>query len=137
MKREGFVAVIIMLVSLTAFAGKAEREYMKETLGPSVAKAEKTLKESCGCAIKITLNENTQKTTDDMHVAHYLVDSITDGAPGYCNDAESKKAVCQLKTLDVLKEKEAKFTFKAGKGTASHDGQSHTSWEMITRELDK
>ena len=70
-------------------------------------------------------------------MAKHLVEGISEGLPGYCNDAASKKAICQLKTLEVLKEKEPRFTFKGGKGTASHDGQAQTSFDMMTRELDK
>lgn len=133
----GLSVTIISIFSISAFAGKEEREYMKSDLAPAVKEAETKFKASCGCALKITLNSNTTSTKDDMYNAKHIVQGITEGAPGYCNDADSKKAVCQLKTLDILKEKEARFTFKGGKGTASHDGQSNTTFEMITHELDK
>lgn len=91
----------------------------------------------CGCALTITVDETTVKAKDDMYPIKHIAEAVTEGAPAYCTDAESKKAVCQMKTLVLAKAAEAKFTFKAGKGIATTDGQSHTSWEMITRELDK
>jgi hypothetical protein len=125
-----------MLVSLTAFAGKTERDYMTETVQPAVKAAEAKFKASCGCALKINVSDSL-KSTDDMAQARNISNAITDGAPGYCNDDASKKAICQMKTLDVVKGKETAFTFKGGKGTCTTDGQSYVSWEMMTRELDK
>jgi hypothetical protein len=133
------VAVIaaVMFVSITAFAGKAEREYMKNEVMPAVKKAQDAFKKSCGCALAITVNEGTIKTQDDMYPAKHIAESVADGVAGYCTDDASKKAVCQMKSLEIAKAKEATFTFKGGKGIATTDGQSHTSFEMMTRELDK
>jgi len=62
---------------------------------------------------------------------------VADGVAGYCTDEASKKAVCKMKSLVLAKAAESTFTFKNGKGIATTDGQSHTSFEMMTRELDK
>jgi len=134
--RRAVIMASVMLLSLTAFAGKAEREYMKNEVAPAVKAAEAKFKEACGCALKITVKDSI-KTTDDMYEAKHIAESVTEGAPEYCTDAESKKAVCQMKSLDITKDKEAKFTFKDGKGVASTDGQVYTSFELMTRELDK
>jgi len=125
------------LFSITAFAGKAEREYMKSDVMPAVKKAQDNFKKFCGCALAIKVNESTIKTTDDMYPAKHIAESVADGVEGYCTDDASKKAVCQMKSLEIGKAKEATFTFKGGKGVATTDGQSHTSFEMMTRELDK
>jgi len=130
------IGTALMLVSLTAFAGKTERDYMTNTVKPAVAAAEGKFKEACGCALKISVSD-TLKSTDDMAQARNISNSIAEGAPGYCNDAESKKAICQMKTLEVVKGKDTTFAFKGGKGTCTTDGQSYVSWDMITRELDK
>jgi hypothetical protein len=66
-----------------------------------------------------------------------MAEDISKGAPKYCTDAASKKALCQLRTIVLTKSKPAEFTFKAGAGKLSHDGQAHATWEMITRVLDK
>lgn len=87
--------------------------------------------------MKIRVDETTVKTTNDMYAIKHMAGFVTEGAPAYCTDDASKKAVCQMKTLVLAKAKEAQFTFKARKGTATTDGQSGCSWEMMTRELDK
>ena len=132
------VAVIgTLTVSRTAVAGKEEREYLKNDLMPVVKEAETKFKSACGCALAITVDETTLKTKDDMYPAIHIARSVAEGAPAYCTDASSKKAVCQMKSLVLAKAAEAKFTFKNGKGTATTDGQSHTTFDMMTRELDK
>lgn len=135
--KQAVAVAAVMLVSLTAFAGKAEREYMKNEVMPVVKKAQDNFKKFCGCALTIKVNETTIKTTDDMYPAKHIASSVADSVEGYCTDDASKKAVCQMKTLEIAKAKEAVFTFKGGKGVATTDGQSHVSFDMMTRELDK
>jgi hypothetical protein len=130
------IGTALMLVSLSAFAGKTERDYMTNEVQPAVKAAEAKFKASCGCALKISVSDSL-KSTDDMAQARNISNAVTEGAPGYCSDDASKKAVCQLKTLEVVKGKETGFAFKGNKGTCTTDGQSYVSWEMITRELDK
>jgi hypothetical protein len=137
MNRKGLIALALMLVSLPALAGKEERDYLKNEVTPKVKAAEAKFKESCGCALKITINDNTTKTKDDLSTAKSTVNVITDNAPAYCTDDASKKAVCQLKSLEVAKGKEPGFTFKGGKGVSTHDGQGTVSWDMMMRVLDK
>jgi hypothetical protein len=124
-------------VSSTAFAGKEEREAMKNEVMPAVKAAEAKFKSSCGCALAITVDEATVKSTDDMYHVKHMAGWVADGAGAYCTDAASKKAVCQMRSLVFAKAAEAKFTFKGGKGVATTDGQSSCSWEMMTQELDK
>jgi hypothetical protein len=135
------VAVCLMgligLMAVPAFAGKEEREYMKNEVVPAVKAAEAKVKSACGCALAITVDEGTVKTSDHMRLVKYIAEKVTEGAGSYCTDAASKKAVCQMKSLTLAKAAEATFTFKGGKGTATTDGQSSCSWEMMTQELDK
>jgi hypothetical protein len=126
-----------LFISVTALAGKAEREYKKSDVDPAVKEAETKFKASCGCALQIVLNANTIDTQDNLYQVKHVAESITEGAPKYCSDADSKKAVCQMKTLEIQRGKETTFTFKAGKGTVTHDGQSYMGWDNFTRELDK
>jgi len=132
------VAVIsaVMLLSVVAFAGKAEREYQKSDLTPAVTKAQDAYKKSCGCGLKINVNASL-KEVDDMRQAKHVSDNIAESVAGYCTDDASKKAVCAMKTLDITKGKESKFSFAGGKGTAVTDGQSYVTFDMMTRELDK
>jgi hypothetical protein len=126
-----------MVLSVNAFAGKEEREYMKDEVMPAVKAAEAKFKSSCGCALTITVDDKTVKSKDDMYPIKHIAEAVTEGAPAYCTDAASKKAVCQMKSLVLAIAPEATFTFKAGKGTATAAGLSHCSWEMMTQELDK
>ncbi|MEQ1877807.1 MAG: hypothetical protein ABL958_14285 [Bdellovibrionia bacterium] len=132
----------MLILSLALFpmisfaADKATREYVKSTYTPAITEAQDAFKKACGCALTIKANDSV-KTQDDYKLAKYIAESIKDGAAGYCTDADSKKAVCQMKTLELGKAKEATFTFKGGKGVATHDGQANSNWDMMTRELDK
>src|SRR5262249_49275381 len=110
---------LIGTMSVTAFAGKEEREYLKNEVMPAVKSAETKFKAACGCALSITVDETTVKTTNDMYPVKHMAESVADGAAGYCTDAASKKAVCQMKSLVLAKAAESKFTFKNGKGTAT------------------
>ena len=130
----------VMVPSMTAFAGKKERDFMEKTLAPKVKDAEDKFKSGCGCPLAITVDGATIITTDDMREAAYMARSVADGAPKYCTDDASKKAVCQLKSLvlaKVAKPAKADFTFADGKGTLTTDGQAHATWDMMTRKLDK
>jgi hypothetical protein len=126
-----------MSLSLTAFAGKAERDAMSKKVVPAVNAAEEKFKASCGCPLKITVDETTIKSTNDMTLAKYMAEHVTAGAPKYCTDDASKKAVCQMKNLTLAKAAKAEFTFKDGAGLCTTDGQGSCSWEQMTRVLDK
>ncbi len=129
--------IVLSLFPLVAFAGKTERDYWTKEVTPAVKTAETDFKKACGCALKINVDEKTIKSTDDMYQAKHIADSVKEGAPTYCTDAASKKAVCQMKTLEISKTSETKFTFAGTKGTATTDGQAYTSWDMMTQQLDK
>jgi hypothetical protein len=136
-KKSALVVGSLMVMSLTAFAGKAERDMMTKEVMPAVKEAAAKVKASCGCAMAITVDEGTVKAKDDMYVIKHMAGYVAEGAPKYCTDDASKKAVCQMKTLVLAKAAKAEFTFKDGKGTATTDGQGGCSFEMMTRVLDK
>ena len=129
--------LLLALVPMVSFAAdKATREYVKSDFNPAVTAAQDAFNKACGCKLAIKANGSV-KTQDDYRLAKYIAESVKDGAAGYCTDAESKKAVCQMKTLELGKANEATFTFKGGKGVATHDGQANSNWDMMTKELDK
>jgi hypothetical protein len=140
MKRVLIAAGLIGLTStiaIPAFAGKEEREMLKTEVMPAVKTAEAKFKSACGCALAITVDEASLKSTSDMRPIKSIAEHVAEGAVAYCTDAASKKAVCQMKSLVLGKAAETAFTFKNGKGVATTDGQSFPSWEMMTAELDK
>lgn len=130
-------AVVLSATTLVAFAGKAERDYMQKDVVPVVKDAEAKWLKSCGCPLAITVDESSIQTRSDLGQAHEIAVRVGDGVVKYCTDNASKKALCQLKSLTIAKEKPAGFTFKDGKGVASTDGQSPCSWGQITKVLDK
>jgi len=135
MKR-ALIGTFLFVALSTAFAGKEEREYVKNDLTPAIKDAETKWQSACGCALTITVDASV-KVVDDMKTVTHLCGYISEGVGGYCNDAGSKKALCQMKTLTVAKADAAKFTFKAGKGVATVYDNHSPSFEMIAQELDK
>jgi hypothetical protein len=131
------LALVLFFVPLAAFAGKAERDFMKSEVTPAVTEAQAAFKTACGCDLKISIDEATIKSVDEMRLAKYIAQSVTTGAPEYCTDAPAKKAVCKMKSLKLAKAKETKFTFAGTAGTATTDGQAVANFAMMTDELDK
>jgi hypothetical protein len=129
--------VIAMVVPLTAFAGKKERDIMEKQVMPAVKDAEAKYKSACGCPLTITVDEASFKSTDEIHGAAHVASNLAEGIVKYCNDAPSKKAMCQLKSLTISVSKPAGFTFKDGKGVATTDGNASCSFGQYTQVLDK
>ena len=127
---------LLALIPLAAFAGKKERDYMTGTVTPAVKKAEKDFNTACGCKLAIKVADSI-KSEDDMYQATHVAESLSSEAAGYCTDADSKKAVCQMKSLEIGKVKETKFSFSSGKGVSMTDGQSYAGFSLMTQELDK
>jgi hypothetical protein len=136
MKRVIIGTGLVMVLAVTAFAGKEERDMMTKEVQPAVTRAEAAYKSSCGCPLKITIDDSI-KTKNDLYLAKSMAEWVADGVGGYCTDAASKKAICQMQNLTIAKASKIAFTFKGGTGVATTDGSGGVSWGMITRELDK
>ncbi|MDZ4661656.1 MAG: hypothetical protein SGJ18_08555 [Pseudomonadota bacterium] len=129
---------LTLLLSATAFAGKEQREYMKTDIMPKIAQAQDAYKKACACALKIDVKADSFASNDDLINAKYIAENMIENVAGYCTDAESKKALCKMKTLEIVFGKEGPlFKFASGKGTAITNGQSYVSLKMITDVLDK
>jgi len=131
------LAAILLLLPLTAFAGKAERDFMTNEVEPAVKAATASLKTSCGCDVKFDIKADSFQTTDDMFKIKYFASTIKDNVVSYCTDAATKKAMCKMKNIEFSKAATTALKFSGGKVTASTDGTSQPSWEMLTREVDK
>ena len=131
------IAITLLLISTTALAGKEERDFMTKEVQPKAKEAAAKWKSSCGCDLKIQIDDASFTKKDDMSAAASFFGHIIDGVGGYCTDGASKKAMCQLKTLVVKKADDATFSFKGGTGTATVYGSTSPSFEMITEQLDK
>ena len=128
---------VLMLSPLSAFAGKAERDFVSTQVEPAVKEAAATLKKSCGCDVKFDVKVDTFKDTDELMTSRNFANAVKSAAPGYCNDAPSKAAICKVKTFEVSKGSSVTFKFAGGKGIVTTDSSSYPSWDMVTREVDK
>ena len=131
------LALVLLALPILAFAGKEEREFMKSDVTPAIEEAQKTFKASCGCGLKIDVNVDSFKTKDHLFQVKYTAQNVGEESKKYCTDADSKKAVCKMKTLEIKKDKETAFSFKSNKGIAATDGNSYPTFDMMTKELDK
>src|SRR2546421_12208405 len=108
-----------LLASVAALAGKEERDFMKNEVQPAARDAEAKWKSSCGCALKVAVDEASFKNKDDMYPAKHLCETVSEEVVKYCTDAASKKAMCQMKTLVIKADEEATFAFKGSVGNAT------------------
>lgn len=131
------LAGILLCLPLAAWAGKAERDFMTAEVEPAVKEATAAFKKSCGCDVKFDVKQDSFQSKDDMFKIKYFASTIKDNAGSYCSDAATKKAMCKIKSIEFSKTAETALKFNAGKVTASTDGTSQPSWEMLTREVDK
>jgi hypothetical protein len=130
------VLAVLSLLPMAAFAGKKEREFMNKEVTPAIAAAEAAYSKSCGCKLKVSI-ASTIASEDDMREAKRMANEVTEGAPKYCTDADSKKAICKMNALELAKGSSTGFSLAGSKGKAMTDGQSYVSWDMMTAEIDK
>jgi hypothetical protein len=136
MQHRFLIVAALSAVSLTAVAGKLERDTMTKEVLPAIEKAEAKFKSSCGCPLKITVDDS-MNTRDLMFQAKHIAEDVGEESAKYCTDAGSKKALCQMKKLEILQRKPCEFTFKDGVGQCTSDGNMRCAWQQITKVLDK
>ncbi len=132
-----WIAALSLVCATAAHAGKAERDFYAAEVEPALKTATTTLKQSCGCDVKVSVKQDSFQTVDHLRQVRYSAGTIIDNAPRYCNDAPSKAAVCKLKTLEYARTGTTAFKFAAGKGVITLDESSYPSWDMLAAELDK
>lgn len=84
------VATLSLAVASLAHAGKAERDFFVAEVAPALKTAASTLKQSCGCDVKMDVKQDSFQTVDHLRQVRYAAGTIVDNAPRYCNDAPSK-----------------------------------------------
>ena len=131
------IATLSLAAASLAHAGKPERDFLAAEVAPALKAAASTLKQSCGCEVKMDVKQDSFQTVDHLRQVRYAAGTIVDNAPRYCNDAPSKAAVCKLKTLEFARTGTTTFKFAAGKGVITFDESSYPSWDMLTAQLDK
>lgn len=131
-----FIVTVLIIAPILAFAGKAEREFMNSEVNPALKAAENSFKKNCGCKLSITVSDSL-KSRSELELAKYVAETVASGSEKHCTDKPSKDAVCKMKTLEVTKAGETKFSFSGSRGIASTDGQVVPTFEMMTDQLDK
>jgi hypothetical protein len=131
--------LVSLLISSTAFAGKAEREYQSGTAEPAIKTASEAFQKNCGCPLKITPKWEAFKNVDQMGSAVRTAKSITENSADYCKDAGSKKAMCAMKSLELSVSADATINFAGGKMviTTNTLGDTTMGWDQIVRTVDK
>lgn len=131
------IATLSLAAASLAHAGKPERDFLAAEVAPALKAAASTLKQSCGCDVKMDVKQDSFQTVDHLRQVRYAAGTIVDNAPRYCSDAPSKAAVCKLKALEFARTGTTAFKFAAGKGVITLDESSYPSWDMLAAELDK
>lgn len=89
---------ILILVSPAAFAGKAERA-RKVEIESALKGYASAFKKACGCDVKFDVKWDTYQKIDDMARIEMAGEKLAENAPGFCTDADAKKAICVMKTM--------------------------------------
>ena len=90
--------LLLISVSSAAYAGKEERARkveIKSTLKTHAA----TFKKACGCDVKFDIKWDTYAKVEHMTRIEMAGEKLAENAPTFCTDAESKKAICVMKTM--------------------------------------
>jgi hypothetical protein len=132
------ILIACLFVSTIAFAGKGEREKRKE-IEPVLLSTQSSFKAACGCDFKWDINWDSYKAADDMNRIPSTAERISAGAKEHCTDAESKKAICQMKVVSLSYAKDSKgdVTFSGGKISGQTNDTMYVGWDKIVEALDK
>jgi hypothetical protein len=132
------ILMACLFMSTIVYAGKVEREKIKE-LEPILVSSQSTFKAACGCEFKWDIKWDSYKAADDMNRIPSTAERISAGAKEHCTDAESKKAICQLKVISLSYAKDSKgdVTFSGGKISGQTNDTMYVGWDKIVEVLDK
>src|SRR5215468_10100863 len=108
MSKWSIIGVVIIVTCATAVAGKRERERMTMDAIPAARAAEANFKASCECELSVVLDASLQ-SVDEITFAAYIAEEVSKGAPRYCTDADSRKALCRMKTLRIAAATQSSF----------------------------
>jgi hypothetical protein len=131
------LGLITLMISLSAFAGKEERDFKAATVEPALTKATAAYQTGCGCALKFDVKWDEFKNKDQMRQIANMADSISDESGKYCSSAETKKIMCGLKTIQVKHGKPVAFTFAKGSGVATLEENVAVNFGMISGKVDQ
>jgi hypothetical protein len=129
------IGTLLATTATVAQGGKRERDLMTQETIPAARGAEANFKASCGCDLAVVIDDSI-KSIDEIQFAKYIADEVSTGAPKYCTDDASRKALCKMKKLRIASSPSWSFTFDAGVGLATTNGKGNPTWDTMTRVLD-
>lgn len=129
--------LILLCASVSAYAGKAEREFIETTMNPAVQAAAAAYKSACTGDLKIDVKVDSFKNVDELRQVRNFVNRIEESAAGYCKDKATKTVMSKLKVLEISKAAQVTVKFSGNKAVATTDESSFPSWDMLAAEIDK
>jgi hypothetical protein len=131
------LSLLVVLTSVSAFAGKPEREHKTTITEPKIKETVAAVKSSCGCSMGINVDWDSFKDVSKMAAIDYNgLEMLNEESKKFCTDKESKAVVCKIKTVHIAFGP-VKHEFKNGTLNYFVDGQSSVAWSQIFAELDK
>lgn len=131
------LTVFALTATLSAHAGKAERDFIESRVMPAVKAAEAQYKKACTGDLKIDVKLDTFQTIDSLRQALHFADAIAEAAPKYCNDKATQTVMSGMKVLEFSNTGKTTFNFSGNKGVATTDGSSYPSWDMVVSAVDR
>jgi hypothetical protein len=117
-----------------AFAGKQERAFRTE-VETTIKAGESAVKTNCGCSFTAKIDWDSFKTEDHMRLVKYTFSDFDADSKTYCTDADSKKAVCKMKTISLSYGAKDDLTFANGTVKIVTGGGSY-KFDAIAKLLD-
>ena len=75
------IATLSLAAASLAHAGKPERDFLAAEVAPALKAAASTLKQSCGCEVKMDVKQDSFQTVDHLRQVRYAAGTIVDNAP--------------------------------------------------------
>jgi len=97
---KNLITLLLLLISSASYAGKAERARIVEIESALKGHAA-AFKKACGCDIKFDVKWDTYTKVENMTRIEMAGEKLVENAPGFCTDAESKRAICVMKTMTL------------------------------------
>jgi hypothetical protein len=134
------LCVALFLACGVAQAGEKERAARREN-EVILKAAGDAFAASCGCPLKIDVKWDSFRTEDQLYQLKHTAASIKDSVDGYCKSADgasdNRKAICAMKTLEIVNGKEGTAVFGKGKAVATLTDDAYVTFDMIKNEVDK
>jgi len=116
-----------------------ERNHLKNVVDPAIEKAKKDFATACGCNWSISFDRAVaeKQGLDKLSALVNMAEKISEEAPGYCDDADSKKTACKVSKIIFAYGPELALRVEKDTATFVTDGGAIKTFDMLMTELDK